>query len=270
LPNIAKFFHFARVVVADSLSCGKEEFPVHSRVCIFLPAFIALVLFCPLTTRAARLGHPGVSTRAATSAQNQWNIICDPQYVTGGSTSTMYDPTVASLFEVTGVGPYIPTQVNVQIVENFETFFNSYTSTAGMPIFISIPSDATETGLAQVLWTLNGSPPPDSPDDNTHMLIFNNITSNKNALGTFTDYMDAGSLSEQGQTPTPDSYSGFFPDSSTKFTYSANPFDPNFQTFTTETVTFAAGTPEPASIALIAVLASGGLLKRRRRMIVRC
>ena len=113
-------------------------------------------------------------------------------------------------------------------------------------------------------------PPAPAPDDDTEMLTFNNVSGNPNAIGTFTDYMDPGSANG-GIFPTADFYSGFIPDSvnpnqTDPFTYSADPTSANFAGVpTSETAIFEVGTPEPSSVALLGMLATGALLRRPRK-----
>ena len=234
-----------------------------------IAAFVALLGLCPLISSAARLGHPGVSARGATGAATQWNLICDPQYADNGSISTQYDPSVAGLFQVSGLGPYTVSELLVQVQSAGKTSFVTTTSSAGVATFV-LPGGATETGFAQVFWNLTGAPPTPAPDDNTHMLVFNNISQNPNAIGTFTDYLDKGSANG-GIMPTPDFYTGFIPDlidpnQTVPFTYSADPTSPNYAPdATSETAIFQVGTPEPSSVALLGMLVTAGLLRRPRK-----
>jgi hypothetical protein len=242
---------------------------VRVRICLQIAVFAGFVALCPVTSSAARLGHPGVSTRGATSAATQWNLICDPQYVDHGSITTAYTSVTASLFEVKGLDPYSVSQVLVQVQAAGKSSFVTFTPDAFGLVTINssaFPQGATETGIAQVFWGITGTPPLPAPDDNTHMLIFNNATANPSAIASFTDYLDAGSA-HGGQTPTSDFYTGFYPDAtSTPFTYSADPTSTNFApSVDTETVIEAVGTPEPSSVALVAIVSTLGLLKRRRQ-----
>lgn len=236
-----------------------------------IAAFIGFLGLCPLTSSAASLGHPKVSAKGATGAATQWNLICDPQYVNNGSISTQYDPSLASLFTVVGLAPYSVTEllVQVQAAGKSSIVMGNVNGATGVATF-TLPMGATETGFAQVFFNLTGSPPTPATDDDTHMLTFNNISGNQNAIGTFTDFMDPGA-SNGGIFPTADFYSGFIPDpinpmQTDPFTYSADPTSQNFAGVPTpETAIFAVGTPEPSSAALLAMLAAAGLLRRRRQ-----
>jgi hypothetical protein len=62
---------------------------------------VAAIGFLAASASAARLNHPQYSASAATPAQKQWNLLCDPAGAVSGSTSTQYSPTIAALNTVT-------------------------------------------------------------------------------------------------------------------------------------------------------------------------
>ncbi|HET6252403.1 MAG TPA: PEP-CTERM sorting domain-containing protein [Tepidisphaeraceae bacterium] len=251
-------------------------------------AFVALVCLPVFTATASRLGHPGVSTKGATSVATQWNLISDPLYATSGSTTTSYSSpsTQVQLAQVSAIAPFTITQVNVGL--NDGTFDTIKPVNGVATITGPYPGGARESGVVQVFWSLPASatPPADPTDDNTYMLTFNNV-GNLNSPATFLDYMDAGqgnggegTTAAAGLTPMPDFYSGINGD--TSFAYNANPGDPNYPSaaegfptypqdadhpnaqFDTQSVTFVAGTPEPSSVLLCVVLAGGWVSRRRR------
>jgi hypothetical protein len=241
-------------------------------------AMAAVVGLSGMSASASRLGHAGFSTTGATASQTQWNLICDPQYAETGRTSTAYTGFgVATINSILPEAPFKVTDLEVLLLRttDFSSFYVDFTPNAQGVIVVDHSKFVDSHGVAgidagflQVSWTLAdiNSPPPDATDDNTHMLVFDNLSGNPNESATFRDYADPG-IANGGHSLLPDFYSGIISDDSGNpqpFTYSADPNSPDHTTFETETVTYVVGTPEPSSIALVG-LAGVGLLKRRRK-----
>jgi len=228
------------------------------RKCILIAVFSGLVAFYSADSRAAELKHPGVSTRGATSAQTQWNLICDPPYAVSGSVTTYYTASTATLTEVTGLGPYTVTSAIVQVSSGGQTTYDTFTSSNNVITMDLTPG--IETGYVQVFWDITGTAPAPANDDNTHMLIFTDTNaSDLNAVATFQDYLDPGPAAG-GQSETADSYTAL-DSSGNSYTVTASTpglsNDPRLQELV--------GTPEPSSIALIGLVAAGALCRRPRR-----
>lgn len=241
-------------------------------------AMAAVVGLSGISASASRLGHAGYSTTGATASQTQWNLICDPQYAENGLTSTAYTGFgVASISEIIPEAPFKVTDLEVQLLRttDFSTFFVDFKPNAQGIIVVdrsqfvdSHGVTGVDAGFLQVAWSLvdPNIQPPDATDDNTHMLVFDNMSGNPNESATFRDYADPG-VANGGHSLLPDFYSGVITDDSgnpQNFTFTADPNDPTHTTFDTNTVTYVVGTPEPSSIALLG-LAGVGLLKRRRK-----
>ena len=136
---------------------------------------------CTMTARAARLGHPAYSAAAATTAQRQINLTCDPVGAETGSTSTIYDPSVANIntitaapgFEITevdvlvgGDGTYpeqfIITDPNITsfVIQANDDALASAIATGSPTTYYADLGGAPEAGAVQVFWAPLGSTPP--------------------------------------------------------------------------------------------------------------
>jgi hypothetical protein len=217
----------------------------------------------------ASLGHPGVSTKGATCAQTQWSLICDPSYVLNGSFTTNYSSN-ATIDEVEPIFPYMINTVMVELVDAAsKVSYNKYLPDATGVVDIAPASfnGLKETGRVQVSWAIQpGQTLPSAPDDDVYQVCFNQTPGSNDPIGIFSDGMT--NFGNAVGAPSPDFYSGFTPDPiNAPFTYSTDPQSPFFvpqSSITTETLTELIGTPEPASIGLIAVVGGIGLLRRRR------
>lgn len=240
--------------------------------------FAAVVGLCGLQVSASRLGHAGFSTKGATAAATQWNLICDPQYAEFGRTTTAYSGLgIATINSILPESPFKITDLEVQLLRttNLTPFYVDFKPDANGVIvadhsrfFDSSGVPGIDAGFLQVSWELAdiNNPPPNATDDNTHMMVFDNLSGNTRESATFLDYADPG-IANGGHSLLPDFYSGVItnPDgSSSPFTYSGDPTSPDFTPFETNPQTLVVGTPEPSSMALVG-LAGVGLLKRRRK-----
>jgi hypothetical protein len=247
-------------------------------------AVTAAIFVLASTASAARLGHPAYSASASTAAQRQWNILADPSYATDGSTTTLYSPAVASLNTVQTASPFYLVKILVSdlsppthiIEQDFSGPVTSYT-------FNFTPAQLTEqVGAVQVFWSLTpattpGVMPaqpaydpnnPGSADEDTHTLIFDNITGAA-ATANFENYQNPGSASGlfPNYFPLADFYQGYSADSTAQtpdpFTF-GGPNNPT-QIDPAETGPVISLVPEPGALMGIGLLTPLLLMRRVRR-----
>jgi hypothetical protein len=204
---------------------------------MWLLVSVALTLsgLSAVTAKAARLGHPTYSAAASTTAQRQINLVSDPVAAETGSTSTLYDPTVANINTITAEPGFQISEVDVLINDgegtSVEQFANLPVGTTSFVItpesddvlaaaLSSVPSstyrtslDGPETGAVQVFWSPFGSGSQVSTeaasvkpavsgnnlrgiggaDVNTHIITFDDVSSNPKQGVTLTNYANGNS-----------------------------------------------------------------------------
>ena len=169
------------------------------------------------SAKAARLGHPAYSASGATASQTQWNLVCDPAGAISGSTSTSYDPNVASLNTITAAPGFQIDKVVIvfQGEGPFAQTFGPFPP--GTPSF-SLPADTfSQWGLVQVYWSplviasaipaaaVSGKSPTNGNGDDkgggdgkgddvvTHFITFDSVNPNPppGLAATFTNFASA-------------------------------------------------------------------------------
>ena len=208
------------------------------------PQLFVLLAIASLTTtaaHAARLGHPQYSAAGATASQKQWNLLCDPPAAVSGSTSTLYDPSIAALNTITAWPGFELDEVDV-IINGEGSFDQQFFLPPGTTQFVIVPAGAafvqtvgtvyyaslegSEVGAVQVFWSpfqtvtpaasVTTQKPLDRHSDvNTHIITFDNVSGKTKQVATFTNYAN-GNTNFPNYFPTPDSYSG------PGFTYTAD------------------------------------------------
>ena len=159
--------------------------------------FMAVVGLCGLQAGAARLGHAGYSTKGATATQTQWNLLCDPQYAEFGSTTTAYSGMgIATVNSILPESPFKVTDLEVELLRmtNFTPFYVDFKPNSNGVIVVdhsqfvdSHGVPGIDAGFLQVQWQLAdmNNPPPAATDDNTHLMVFDNVSGNSQESATF-------------------------------------------------------------------------------------
>jgi hypothetical protein len=226
--------------------------------------------------QGAALGHPGYSANLSSNkAIKQQQLLCDPQGVTAGSTTTDYNPAVSSIDTVTAEPGFGITAVYVDVDSgNSVKDIDAYSGAAVGSVDLDtsgVLNSYTQSGEMQVFWEAVSSEQTDiaetGADENTDYLTFDYLPSSDSVVATYENF-GAG---PKNDVFAPDYLEGYAPSCPGMITiYSLNPKSPYYYAagFGSASVSgplspVVSINPEPASTALLAV-SCVGLLGRRR------
>jgi hypothetical protein len=214
------------------------------------------------SAQGAALGHPGYSANLSSNkALKQQQLLCDPDGVTAGSTSTEYSPSLSSINDVSAYTGFGITGVYIDVYDpTDDDDIDVVTAYAGPPIAdvnvagSGILTSLEQSGEVQVFWQAlpDDTVKPATPSDDTftHTLTFDYLPEDET---TYAWYMNIGDPNGPNGT---DYLQGYIDDELT--TYYANTYPGGFGS----SYNSAPLVPEPASLGLLA-LGAVGLLRRR-------
>jgi hypothetical protein len=234
------------------------------------------------TVQGAALLHPGYSANLSSNkAIRQQQLLCDPQGVTAGSTTTDYNPSVSSIDTVTAepgfgiVGVYVDV-ISGDGVKDIDAYSGAAVGSVDLDTS-GVLDGYTQSGEMQVFWRAVTTEQTDiaetGADENTDYLTFDYLPSNDSVVATYENF-GAGPKNDVDQ---PDFLEGYAPNCPNMLTiYSLDPKSPYYYaagfgscTVSGPLVPVVTADPEPASTVLLAASCLG-LLGRRKRQNLRC